>query len=487
MRNLIAFCTAVLLMASIAAAQAQSWTIEEVDAGTKPELALDSAGHVHIAYMTEALNGSVSYATKAAGDWTIETVAEGYFYGPLDLAIDEDDGLHIVYHDHQDMGFDASLGDAAYAFKRGGNWQVETISDPGHDGWDPSIALGPDGAVYVASIDPVQFGSEDGVEWAVRSESGTWSVSPLGSGPVPYEFGTQVVVDTGGRAHIVYHDGSERLNGGSGSDLYYAVQNGGNWDIQVVDEDGDVGKFASLALDAMGNPHIAYFEWNSLSTGYVKYARWSEGEWLLERIEALDDVEISFLGARRMVSLVLDAQDRPHVAYSDRSSVRYAVQSANGWDMQTAALALTGNVLGQLVSLALDVSGRPHIAYYELSSGASTSLGAVFYAVGQTPTAVEETAVQPVDFVLRGNYPNPFNASTILHYTLANEAAVELGIYNVLGQRLRTLVEGRMGAGEYRVAWDGLDAAGQNAASGIYLARLQSGESEAVQKMLLLR
>jgi hypothetical protein len=432
----------------------------------------------------------VFYGVRGEGGWQIETVAEGYFYGPLDLALDTGDRPHIVYHDHQGEMFDPNTGDAAYAFKNGDGWDVEAVVHPGHDGWDTSIALGPEGAVHISSIDPVQFGAVDGVEWAVR-QSGAWSIRPIGSGPVPYEFGTGIAVDGTGRVHLVYHDGEERLNAtGRGSDLFYATYAGAGWEIEEVDSEGDVGKFASIAVDGEGRPHLAYFEWTEAGAGYVKYA-FRDGEgWRTERVERLEDVEISFLGARRMTSIAMDGEGRPHMAYADRTWVRCAVRSGEAWEIQTVAFPSAGSeVLGQLVSLALDRSGRPHLVYYELPLRAATSLGTIFYALGPLPTAVLERGGQgaPAAFRLEENYPNPFNAGTVLRYTLNENALVELAVYNLAGQRVRTLAQGFQSAGQHQLSWDGLDRTGRPAASGIYLSRLRATDAEAVGKMLLIR
>ncbi len=68
-----------------------TWTIEDVDSGTKPALALSSNDVPHIAYMLESQSGFVKTAVLGDSSWDITTVAEGYFYGPLDLAIGADD------------------------------------------------------------------------------------------------------------------------------------------------------------------------------------------------------------------------------------------------------------------------------------------------------------------------------------------------------------------------------------------------------------
>ena len=104
-------------------------------------------------------------------------------------------------------------------------------------------------------------------------------------------------------------------------------------------------------------------------------------------------------------------------------------------------------------------------------------------------TAVVGAAALPGTFYLAHSFPNPFNASTQILYELPDGGAlpVELVVYNVIGQRVRTLVDQRQVAGRYRIVWSGRDDAGRELGSGVYLARLRIPGREAVQKMLLVR
>ena len=105
------------------------------------------------------------------------------------------------------------------------------------------------------------------------------------------------------------------------------------------------------------------------------------------------------------------------------------------------------------------------------------------------PTAVEtsEVSTTPVGYALSQNHPNPFNPETTIQYALPAESSVTLAIYNTMGQRIRTLVDGEQTAGHHRSAWDGRDDTGQAAASGLYLCRMVCGDFSAVRKLLLVR
>ena len=95
---------------------------------------------------------------------------------------------------------------------------------------------------------------------------------------------------------------------------------------------------------------------------------------------------------------------------------------------------------------------------------------------------------RPSVFALAANYPNPFNPATTIRYALPQAADVELTVYNVVGQPVRTLVAEPQRAGRYVVEWDATNDSGQSLSSGLYFYRLQAGdEFRAVKKMLLLK
>ena len=96
--------------------------------------------------------------------------------------------------------------------------------------------------------------------------------------------------------------------------------------------------------------------------------------------------------------------------------------------------------------------------------------------------------VLPAAFSLAANFPNPFNPATTIQYALPQAADVELTVYNVVGQVVRTLVAEHQGAGRYTVEWDATDDGGHSVSAGLYLYRLQAGgEFAQVKKMLLLK
>ncbi len=102
------------------------------------------------------------------------------------------------------------------------------------------------------------------------------------------------------------------------------------------------------------------------------------------------------------------------------------------------------------------------------------------------PTAAADGTI-PTEFALHANYPNPFNANTTIKYSLPNDGKVTILVYNILGQRVITLVDGEKPAGEHTVIWDGKNASGNSVASGVYFYRIQFGNQTQIKRMTLLK
>jgi hypothetical protein len=106
---------------------------------------------------------------------------------------------------------------------------------------------------------------------------------------------------------------------------------------------------------------------------------------------------------------------------------------------------------------------------------------------GTTSVSSPELNIAPQDFVLAQNYPNPFNPGTTIEYNLPKTSRVTLAIYNLLGQRIATLIDAHQTAGQHAVRWDGKDDLGKNAASGIFFYRLEAGGLVTTRRLVLLR
>lgn len=113
---------------------------------------------------------------------------------------------------------------------------------------------------------------------------------------------------------------------------------------------------------------------------------------------------------------------------------------------------------------------------------------------GLSVMGVSQVSLRPQTYALDPNFPNPFNPQTNMRFQLPQQSVVTLRIYDVLGQEVRTLVEGTHAAGVHRVTWDGRDSRGRPVASGVYFYALEARSAETigshfhqVRKLMLLR
>ena len=116
----------------------------------------------------------------------------------------------------------------------------------------------------------------------------------------------------------------------------------------------------------------------------------------------------------------------------------------------------------------------------------TTTDAAGHFALPLRAFSTDRGTALPTDFALGQNYPNPFNPSTIIPYQLPAAGHVRLEVFNVLGQRLATLVDAERPAGAHTAQWDGTDAAGRAVGAGVYIYRLSSGGMTESRRMVLV-
>jgi aminopeptidase N len=110
-----------------------------------------------------------------------------------------------------------------------------------------------------------------------------------------------------------------------------------------------------------------------------------------------------------------------------------------------------------------------------------------------SPVGIDEPDADVVSprFVLEPNYPNPFNPSTTIAFSIPQSPGgwvdARLTIFDIRGRRVRRLIDSPLAAGNHRIAWDGRDDRGREAASGVYIYTLEAGESSAARKMMLVK
>ncbi len=153
---------------------------------------------------------------------------------------------------------------------------------------------------------------------------------------------------------------------------------------------------------------------------------------------------------------------------------------------------------GRVVASSLTVTADEAISYYSRKGGLyyiyvygyNGAWSASSYTLRST-FASKSRLVEPIvkidDYKLNQNYPNPFNPETTISFNVPQTTKLNLNIYNINGQMVRTLANGTYDAGEYNIVWDGNDNNGNSVSTGMYFYKLESEEFNEMKQMLLMK
>lgn len=142
----------------------------------------------------------------------------------------------------------------------------------------------------------------------------------------------------------------------------------------------------------------------------------------------------------------------------------------------TVAMADTGDAFcTQFVMTA----GSHNLKFSSASGGVTVDY---IQLIAFVPTSVKARQVLPEGYALSQNYPNPFNPSTNINFSVGKLSHVELTVYNILGQKVATLVNQRIPAGAYRVTWDA-----SNMSSGLYFYTMKTDNLTVTRKMMMIK
>jgi hypothetical protein len=133
------------------------------------------------------------------------------------------------------------------------------------------------------------------------------------------------------------------------------------------------------------------------------------------------------------------------------------------------------------VDTAANQNGPAFGLFVAFANGAVTKLPDLPTGIG------DQNPLFPLEYALHQNYPNPFNPATTIKYDLKESGLVKLNIYNLLGQKIRTLINTVQDVGYKNAVWDGRNDSGSSVASGIYIYRLEAGDFVSTRKMILMK
>ena len=267
------------------------------------------------------------------------------------LVVDRFGNIHIVY-------YDASHKALLYAFQPVSDkqhWFNMMVDNKGVGAFN-SLAVDSQGHPHITWISP----KEDGLHYAYY-DGKNWHAQIVDSSRIDYFNSIQLDSHDHPRiSYYLYHSAS----GTNLLHLKYAYFDGNQWYIQTVDRRFDTGKFNSLALDAAGNPHIAY---THVGLGDLLYAYWDGKSWKFSDADSRRKHN-SYVGIGN--SIAVDSKGNPHIAYFDasRETVKYAYWDGKTWTTEVVRSLSSRSELDH-VSIQVDANDRPHIAFYDGGTG----------------------------------------------------------------------------------------------------------------------
>jgi hypothetical protein len=167
----------------------------------------------------------------------------------------------------------------------------------------------------------------------------------------------------------------------------------------------------------------------------------------------------------------------------------HATAARSTYQLQAAVIGAAGSQGSSSGFLCRGTLGQPATVGEGTSAGLAVRSG--FWAATKPGTSIAQdisgSASPKQRTALLPNFPNPFNPSTTIRYTLGEESPVALTVFNVSGREVRTLTSGTEQAGPHSAVWDGRDNHGRDVGSGLYFYLLRAGDFQDTQKMVLLK
>lgn len=183
----------------------------------------------------------------------------------------------------------------------------------------------------------------------------------------------------------------------------------------------------------------------------------------------------------------------PHGANPSHEFLNGVIDEVRIWNIARQESEIQATMLTTLVGSEIGLIG-----YWNFDNGTANDFttngnhgtlvnGATIVLGVPTSVADDPSSGLPKQFALHHNYPNPFNPNTIIQYALPIASEVKLFIFNMLGKKVKVLVDKKQSAGYYTIQWDGRDDAVVPVATGIYFYRLQTEDWVQTKKMMLVR
>ncbi|MCL2065520.1 MAG: choice-of-anchor J domain-containing protein [Candidatus Cloacimonetes bacterium] len=253
-------------------------------------------------------------------------------------------------------------------------------------------------------------------------------------------------------------------------------------DWSLIDADGD-GHNWLLLTDFPGESHTPpYFAVSFTNNGYEIM---SPDNFLV--MHPLDLPENSDVNLQYYITTA--SPDYPRETYSVVVSNSPSIVSGFVTIFTETLTAANANWQVRNIDLSDYAGQRVYVAFRHFNSYNNNAIGldTIELTYGDRVLDDRENVTLPTLNALKGNYPNPFNPTTTIAFDIALPGNVRIDIFNIRGQRVKTVSNEHFGAGSHRVEWNGTDENDRSVGSGIYFYRMVSGDFTDVKRMVLLK
>ena len=397
-------------------------------------------------------NGTIRTLTGDVHGWTPILGGDGFY-----VLVDPSDNRY-VYAEYQWGGLSRSVNGGSHfqSAKQG-------IGSNEPTNWNAPVVFNP------ASPRTLYFGTNRVYKSTNRAQY--WSaISPdLSNGPYPtyyydynyaWRFGTITTIAAAPSDTNVVYAGTDDGN------VWVTLDDGEEW--TWISEDLPVRWITRVAVDP-----------NDSRTAYVTVSGYRQDDYLPHIFRTTDagssweDIS-GDLPEAPINDVIIDPNDPRSLYIASDVGVFFSSDVGTSWRVLGTGLP---NV--PITDLVLHNPTRTLVA---------ATYGRSMYTFDLTQiTDVREIASRPTDFMLHQNFPNPFNAETVIPFSLAEETKVRLDVFDMRGRKLRELVNAELAPGHHRVIWDGTSDDGFSVASGSYIYRIRTPDRMFSKRLTLVK
>ncbi len=220
-------------------------------------------------------------------------------------------------------------------------------------------------------------------------------------------------------------------------------------------------------------------------TDFGNIAQWNGSSWNSLNGGGNNRVySISHVGNR-----VFATGDFTSIGGQNRQRIAYWDMATNQWTQMGSGLDGIGSAINVAYTGGFSWKYDLFVGGYFGNAGGTISDGIARWTDSKINEEEQKILPElaPTGFLLSQNAPNPFNPTTTIRYELPSNEFVSISVYNILGHKVKTLVNSQMSVGKHSVEWDGTDEAARVVESGVYVYRIMAGSFQSSRKMLFLK